>query len=150
MRTSATPATYEPRLLFDEHHAEIEALCNALRESLYKDDPLEVIASYRTLERAVLEHMRAEEDTILPAYTTHAPKDAAVIVATHDELRRRLFRLGVDAELHCVRAPSIDELIAALRAHAAHENREMYPWAESHLPAPTKRRLFARMTESQL
>lgn len=134
--------------MFPEHHDEIEALCKALRVSVYADDPQDVITRYRMLEHAVLEHLRAEEDSILPAYGHHAPGDAAAIYATHDELRRRLFRIGVDAELHCARVQVVDDLIAALRAHAAHEDGEMYPWAEVNLPVSTKRQLFARMARS--
>jgi hypothetical protein len=136
------------RLLLPEHHEEIAAACAALRTSAYIDDPLEVIMRYRNVEHAVLEHMRAEEDFILPAYARRAPADAAAIRATHEDLRRQLYRLGIDAELHCIRLESIDQLTATLRDHAAREDREMYPWAQRVLAPATKRELFKRMTHS--
>lgn len=143
-----SPTVNGPRLLFPDHHCQIEAACDALRASAVTDDPRDVTTCYRSLERAVLEHLRAEEDSILPAYAEHAPADAESIHAAHDELRRQLFRIGVDVELHCVRAEALDRLVAGLRAHAAHEDREMYPWAEAHLSTPTKRELFERMAHS--
>jgi hypothetical protein len=137
-----------PRLLLPEHHEKIDAACKALRASAFIDDPLGVIARYRNLEHAVLEHMKAEEDFILPAYARHAPADAAAIRVTHEELRRQLYRLGIDAELRAFRLEAIDFLIETLHEHGAHEDREMYPWAQTVLPPATKRELFKRITRS--
>jgi hypothetical protein len=137
-----------PRLLLPEHHEEIASACIALRSSAFTDDPLEVITRYRNVEHAVLEHMRAEEDFILPEYANHAPADAAAIRATHEGLRRHLYRLGIDVELHAIRLESIDGLLMTLRDHAAHEDRNMYPWAQRSLTPFTKRELFKRITHS--
>ena len=142
------PPPNGPRLLFADHHCKIEAACDSLRACAYTDDPLELIEQYRSFERSVLEHLKAEEDAILPAYAEHAPADAELIRATHDDLRQQLFRIGLDVELHSIRAESLDRLVATLRAHAAHEDREMYPWAQLNLPLRTKRQLFHRIGRS--
>lgn len=144
------PATQGPPLLFADHHDQIEAACDALRACAHTGDLRDVITRYRSFERAVLEHLKAEEEEILPAYARHAPADAESIRATHDELRGQLYRIGVDVELHCVREKTLDRLVTALQAHAAHEDRKMYPWAERHLTPPTRRELFKRLTHSLL
>jgi hypothetical protein len=137
-----------PRLLFADHHEQIEKSCDALRTAIYADDPLVLAERYRAFEHAMLEHMAAEEEHILPAYAADAPEDAAAIRATHDELRQQLFRIGVDVELHSVRAAALEQLVKTLRAHAALEDVRMYPWAQVHLPARTKRELFKRIGRS--
>ena len=146
--TSSHGTAGDLRLLLPEHHEEVYAACEVLRASVVTDDPLDVLARYRNLEHAVLEHMKAEEDFILPAYAKHARTDAAAIRATHDELRRKLHRLGVDTELRALWLEAIDRLVATLRAHAAHEDRGMYPWAQTVLAPATKREVFKRIAHS--
>lgn len=142
------PTNNGPRLLFADHHEEIEAACRALKAAIYTDDPANLIARFRTLERATLEHMSAEEEEILPAYEKTMPADASRILATHDELRRQLMRLAIDVELHAVRAHQLERLIATLREHARQEDLYMYAWAQIHLPLRTKRVLFKRIGRS--
>ena len=92
--------------------------------------------------------MDAEEDAILPAYTKRYPEDAQAIYRSHQELRRQLFRLGVEVELHEVRAETLEQLVQSLRSHSAHEDRGMYPWARAQLPPRTKLELFTRIRHS--
>jgi hypothetical protein len=133
----------EPRRLLADHHVRIEAACEELRAAGQGGDPVDVIARYRSLEHAVLEHLHAEEESIIPEYSKYAPRDAELIRTAHDELRQRLQQVGVEVELHCVRSDTIDGLTAALRAHAADEDLAMYPWAEANLPPSTRRQLLA-------
>ncbi|HEY5922229.1 MAG TPA: hemerythrin domain-containing protein [Kofleriaceae bacterium] len=142
------PRADGPRLLLPDHHREIEAACDALRTSVYADDPAELTTRFRSLEQAVLEHMLAEEEAILPVYAKYARADASAIRAAHEELRRQLFQLGIAVELHCVRGEALELLVETLRSHAAHEDREMYPWAQVHLPPRTMLELFARIAKS--
>jgi hypothetical protein len=142
------PLPNAPRLLLPDHHCKIEAACEALRACTYADEPHDLVVRYRSFEREVLEHLKAEEDSILPEYEKYAPVDAAMVSAAHDDLRRQLFRIGVDVELHCVRAEALEHLVQTLRSHAAHEDRGMYPWAETHLPPQTLRELFDRIAHS--
>lgn len=137
-----------PRLLFADHHEKIEQACEALRASIYTDDSHELMMRFRSFEHAMLEHMAAEEEQILPAYAEDAPDEAAAVRATHDDLRRQLYRIGVEVELHCVRASTLEQIIKTLRAHAAREDGQMYPWAQVHLPARTKRDLVKRIGRS--
>ena len=59
-----------------------------------------------------------------------------------------MFEIGVDAELHELRYPSLSELVELLRTHGARENAALYPWAEAHLPDSTKQALRVRIGQS--
>jgi Hemerythrin HHE cation binding domain len=137
-----------PRLLLADHHREIEAACRALLACTYADDPFQLIAQYRAFEHAVLDHLAAEEEVILPGYAEAAPAGARAIRADHAALRQQLLAVGVEVELHFVRAETVCRLIDQLNAHAAREDASMYPWAQLHLPLPAKRRLFVRIGRS--
>jgi hypothetical protein len=123
----------DSHLLFADHHVAIEDACRELLARAFTDDPRELIAQYRTFERAVLDHFKTEEVAILPAYSAHAPADTRAIRHEHTVIRQLLSEIGMDIELHHVRCEAIAELIRILRAHAAHEDAAMYRWADTHL-----------------
>ncbi len=137
-----------PRLLLAEHHHALERACRALLGYTYQDDPRELILQYRRFERSTLDHLAAEEELILPAYADEAPDDARVIHDDHVQIRQLLFRLGVEVELHVVRAETVERLVTTLQAHAAREDSAMYPWAQVHLPLSPRRQLFVRLGRS--
>jgi len=137
-----------PRLLLADHHRGIEEAYRRMLASIYADDALDLVRDFRTFERAILEHLAAEEDVILPEYALEDPEDAAVIRADHARIREALIRAGIDTDLHTMRAHTMKGLIEALRAHAAHEDARMYPWAQMHLPLRTRRGLFVRLGRS--
>ncbi len=137
-----------PDLLLAEHHRATEQACTALLARRYSDDPLELVAHYRSFEHALLEHLAAEDELILPAYAEHAPTEAQAIRDDHAAIRKALNRIGLEVELHVVRAHSVNELVDSLRAHAAREDTVMYPWAQVHLPPVTRRQLFLRIGRS--
>ena len=139
------PRANGPRLLLAEHHDAMDNACEELRVGVEIDDPLDLVTRYRAFERDVLDHLALEEELILPAYALDEPGDARRIASEHDELRRLLYQLGIEAELHCVRAESIEALIQLLKAHGRREDTRMYPWAQVHLPSSTKRQVFARV-----
>ncbi len=137
-----------PRLLLADHHRGIEAAYRRMLASIYADDARDLVRDFRTFERAILEHLAAEEDVILPAYALEAPQDAAQIRADHARIREALIRAGIDTDLHTMRAHNMKGLIEALRTHAAHEDERMYPWAQIHLPLSSRRGLFVRLGRS--
>jgi hypothetical protein len=137
-----------PRLLLADHHREIEQASKALRACTSEGCPRALIEQYRVLEHAVLEHLEAEEVVILPDYTRYDPEAAYAIRDEHAAIRKLLFEVGVEVELHVVRPETLQRLIDTLHAHGAREDVSMYPWAQVHLPLSTKRRLFVRIGRS--
>ena len=144
----AVGARHSPRLLLAEHHRELERACQALLAHTYGDDPRELALQYRSFERSTLDHLAAEEELILPAYADHAPEDARAIRDEHAAIRQLLFRVGIEVELHIVRADTVKRLVDTLRTHATREDASMYPWAQDHLPLSTRRQLFVRIGRS--
>jgi hypothetical protein len=142
------PGATGPRLLFANHHRELEAACRTLLASVHEDSPLTLTKRYRMFEHAVLEHLTAEETLVLPDFAARAPTEARAIELHHVALRKLLIQLGVEVELGAVRLETAANLIDALRAHAEHEDASMYPWSEVYLTLPAKRRLVLRLGRS--
>ena len=138
------------RNLLTEHHHQLEASCCELLGCTYADDPLDLIEAYRRFEHELLEHLRVEEELLFPAYAEHAPDDARKLREEHDDLRRVLFRIGVDVELHLVRAQTVERLIAELRAHAAREDTGLYAWAATHLSAAAAEQVCDRIERARI
>lgn len=137
-----------PRLLLADHHQRIVEACRALRASARAQHPPALIDRYLVLERAVLEHLEAEEAVLLPGYAAYAPEDACSIHEEHAEIRRLLLEIAVEVGLEVVRFDTLEGLIDRLQAHAAHEGAAMYPWAQVHLTPSMQRRLFLRLVRS--
>ncbi|HEY4175477.1 MAG TPA: hemerythrin domain-containing protein [Kofleriaceae bacterium] len=137
-----------PRLLFAEHHRELERACKALLARAYEGDCHSLLDQYRPFEQHVLEHMRAEEEAVLPYFEKEHAQEAAEIRAAHEKLRRRLESTACDLELHSARIDNLRELVTELRQHAAEEDRVMYPWAQVHLPVPALRASWERLMAS--
>jgi hypothetical protein len=111
--------------LIDQH----VAIDREARELLARgcDDRPTLCTRFRALERHVLDHFAGEEAAILPDYSTYAPSDARAIRHEHAMIRALLATIGDDVE---IRTAALMRLIDLLRAHAAHENAEMYAWVE--------------------
>ena len=45
----------------------------------------------------------------------------------------QLLQLGVDLDLHCLRAERVEAFVDALRAHAHREEHIFYPWVDKQL-----------------
>lgn len=150
-RAAAAPeaeGTAGPRLLFANHHRELEAACRTLLASVHDERSLALNKRYRMFEHAVLEHLTAEETLVLPDFAARAPTEARAVQLHHAAIRRLLLQLGVEVEHGAVRLETVANLIEALRAHAAHEDASMYPWSELYLTLPAKRRLSLRIGRS--
>jgi len=132
------------RTLLTEHHHVIERACADLLQR-GNGASFERIAAYRRFEQAMLDLLRIEEELLLPGYAEHARDAARELRDRHDDLRRMLFRVGIDVELH---APQdLDRLIAEVRTHATRE-APLYARAASHLPAGRAEQLADRLLRS--
>jgi predicted NAD/FAD-binding protein len=137
-----------PLLLFAEHHRSLRRAGEDLIARCHEDNSFALVAEYRVFERQVLEHMRAEEEVVLPAFAEVDPEEAAALLDAHQALRKQLERTALDVELHAIRLESIRSLLAALDEHAKREDQKMYPWAQVHLPAPSREAIAARLFAS--
>ena len=81
-----------------------------------------VLESWHRLEPALLAHFESEERNLLPNVRREHAREADAILREHEELRRKLDRLGVAAELHTLRQRDIEAMISELEAHAKAED----------------------------
>jgi hemerythrin superfamily protein len=122
---------------YTEHHQRLERQLAELAAVSREGDPAALRASWSRFERELDDHLRAEEEIILPRLAAADGDEAQAIRREHEQLRRRAAELGVGVDLRLVRPEIIDKLIAQLRAHAAREERGMYTWAkEDAMDAP--------------
>jgi hypothetical protein len=138
-----------PVRLLAAHHDDVAHMCERLLAATLADCPRDLVDSWRTFERTALEHMHIEEQLIVPGYAVLAPADARLITAEHHHLRRLLNTLGLEVELHQIRETTVRSLLAGLHAHAAGEERGMYPWAAAHLPGPVQGAVATRLLRMQ-
>jgi hemerythrin-like domain-containing protein len=120
-------------LFLPDHHRQIEQLLDELKTLSRGDDSRALCAAWARFDRALEDHMRAEEEHLLPAFFDAHPVEARELLRDHAEIRRLVSELGVTVELHQLRADLADRLIERLREHARREDRSLYPWAARHL-----------------
>lgn len=116
-------------LLVSEHerlHHLFDAMLEAFRANA-RDDAERLWSEF---ERTFTEHLAREESYLLPRLRDSHREEADALQAEHDDLRAKLLDLGVGVDLHLTKADAVAAFVAALRAHAQHEEELLYPWAE--------------------
>ncbi len=116
------------------HHRELDALFDKLLLDMHGGDSATCQATWSRFERALLDHIEAEEVFLLPSFDGVHGREATIIRQEHAEIRHLLADMGVRLELHAVREEHVEKLIEALRKHAEREERLLYPWAEKLAP----------------
>jgi hemerythrin superfamily protein len=129
------------RTVMGDDHERLERLFDALVTEAVRGDPADLLDEWRTFERSLLAHLEAEEVHLLPAFGQSAPTEAAALWDEHARIREKLTELGIDLELHCLSADRVKAFIDGLRAHAAREERLLYPWAARQLGGPARKQL---------
>lgn len=140
------PARQGMGLLLSDHHHRLELKGRDMVACAYTDDPLGLLSSWGELETELLDHMAAEEEVILPGYAAHAPGDADRIFDEHTRIRALITLIGVDIELHAIRAERLQRLVDTLGAHSASEDAAMYPWATDNIALVAQQLLFKRIS----
>jgi hypothetical protein len=129
-----------------ERHAELLAAFDALLRASSGDTPHELSSRWGVLDAALRDHMEAEEDLIIPAFQLTAPEEGDELRTEHAVLRKMLDEIGRDVREQGIHTGRLRRLVELLRAHAAREDAEMYPWAEHHLPVVVRRQLYVRIS----
>ncbi|MFY9316476.1 MAG: hemerythrin domain-containing protein [Burkholderiales bacterium] len=122
-----------------EHHRHCEALFAEAADAASAGDWKRILARLGALREALLMHFRYEEERIFPLYEQASGQEGATesLCAQHDDLRAALWTLATystAADLQPFRA-ELAELRTAFDAHAADEERRMYPVFERMLAA---------------
>jgi hemerythrin-like domain-containing protein len=137
------PMDYREKLTAEHRH--IEELLEQTKSAVQVDHPRALCEAWTSFERELTEHMRFEEEVLLPRFAEVDPAEAHALRVEHDELRRLIGELGIRTDLHALRADVADELFARLRAHAQREDASLYPWAAQYLAEADVRAELSRL-----
>lgn len=116
-REPRTAATFLRDRLIDAHRR-LEALLRGVASSIRDDDRSSMHDDCALFERELLNHMDWEAMYLLPAFEVLDPVRAKAIRADHDRFRATLGRIGIEIDLHAIRAERFDEFASDLAAHA--------------------------------
>ena len=133
-RTNHTEPASDQNLL-SEHHRSLNERLDKLMSRAREEDPSALRAEWAAFERELSRHMEQEEAEILPDFAKHDRAEAHALMSEHCAIRNALLDLGLNLDLHCLRAEAVDDFVRRLKAHATREDTALYPWAQSHLPA---------------
>jgi len=118
----------------NQDHERLAALFEALENAVAGADRPTVQAVFTAFEHSVLAHFEAEERWLFPALELRHRKEINQMRREHAHIRRLIADLGIRADLGTLRKAVADELVQALREHAAREDAEIYPMF-ARLPA---------------
>jgi len=119
------------------HHRHCEALFKSAQHAAAAGNWAVLPAAVGALREAVLEHFRYEEERLFPLYEETSGEEGATepFCAEHDDMRTSFWVLATITpadEPERYRA-ELDAIRAAFDAHAAEEERRMYPLFERML-----------------
>lgn len=128
------------RRLHDDHLAfekRFDAMCNCAEVGAWR----ELDADWSSFVRDIEEHLRFEEAQVFPEYSRWNPECRDLVdalSAQHAEILRLLESLGLQLQLHEIRATTIERFVELMRKHAEIENARIYPWLahEGHPEEP--------------
>jgi hemerythrin superfamily protein len=112
----------------DAEHSRLEATFATLLSDARRDDGPALRAQWCRFEHELLAHLKLEEREILPEFARPHPAEARDLRDEHARLRAGLLELGVELDLHCLRADRVEAFVNLLRAHARREEALLYPW----------------------
>ena len=140
MRTEESASKVErPVDLLAEHHHALDEQLDRLVMRAQAGDPQDLRAEWTAFERGLLRHLEQEEAEILPAFARHDPAEARAILAEHAEIRGALLEMGMNLDLHYLRAEAVQDFARRLKAHASREDAGCYAWAAGHVTPGTWR-----------
>jgi hypothetical protein len=117
------------RSLLSDDHAHLQQLLAAIVVRARNADHAELRADWQRFERDVNSHLEVEEQEILPVFALRHSEEAQALLEEHGRIRADLVELGVELDLHCLRAEKVASFVDLLRDHAAREDSLLYAWA---------------------
>jgi hemerythrin-like domain-containing protein len=133
--TETLPSGVEipPDQLLADHHRELDRMFGALVTRARGGDTFQLRQAWDAFERGLLGHLELEEREILPGFARDDAGGAKAILDEHAAIRTALLELGVNLDLHLLRADVVEAFVEQLRAHARREEAALYPWATRHV-----------------
>jgi hypothetical protein len=122
-------------MLAGDHHR-LEGAFQSIVTRAQGGDFQQLESEWLAFQSGLLHHLEAEEKHLIPALAHDRPGEAQTLLDEHAAIRIKLLQLGVDLDLHCLRADRVEAFVAALRAHAHREENIFYPWVDRRMSGP--------------
>jgi hemerythrin-like domain-containing protein len=133
MEAPAAVPEFKVKEQFLADHRKLEELFQRVLNAFESGDRDEVAALWTEFDERLSAHMTAEEEFLVPGLMRTNERAARAILEEHRHFRSRLAELAAEVDLHVVRLTTARSLIDELRAHASHEDRALYTWADHAL-----------------
>jgi hypothetical protein len=117
---------HEDHLAFEDR---FDALCKCAEAGAWR----ELDEVWSAFVRDIEEHFRFEEERVFPGFGRRGPECRELVdslSAEHAEVRHSLESLGLQIQLHEIRATTIERFVDLMRKHAEVENAHIYPWLD--------------------
>jgi len=128
-------------------HAHLEVLLSDVLAVLGDGDREAVAQAWARLDEAVVGHLALEEKSMIPELLKANERAARSILEEHRHVRSRLAELGMQVDLHTVRAAAVQTFCDELRAHARHEDKELYSWAAGHFSPEERKEIVEKIPD---
>jgi len=119
-------------MLAGDHHR-LDRAFQAIVTRAQGGDFQQLEVEWLAFQSALLQHLEAEEKNLIPALAQDRPGEAQTLLDEHANIRARLLQLGIDLDLHCLRAERVEAFVEVLRAHAHREENIFYPWVDRQM-----------------
>lgn len=126
-------------------HRRMDDLLDRLMSALEANARADAQRLWTDLETNLMAHMATEEQFLFPRLVDDCERDAQALAQEHKHIRARLAELGAALELHVLRLEAARSFAEDLKAHARHEDKLLYRWAEGRLPEPERASLLASL-----
>ncbi len=131
MSTSNTKAWADRDVHLHADHENFETRFEQLSRAAHEGDWRDVDTLWGPFEKDFREHMEFEEKELFAGFAATGADQADVVKTLreqHDDIREQLYKLGVQIQLHAIRAETIDAFFKVIRLHNTVESAHFYPW----------------------
>ncbi len=133
---------------FVADHLHLETLLEELLSALDARERRGLSILWSGFTRALLAHMDIEERCLIPQLDEQAGRVARTLHEEHRYLRLRSAALGEQLDELTARPEEIHVFADELRAHASHEDRMLYAWADRNLTPAAHLALLKEIDEA--
>lgn len=126
-------------------HRLIETRLDELLDAFEANDHARMSSCWFEFETLLLPHLEIEEALLIPVLRRTQAREARALLEEHNHIRARAAQLGTAVDLHTARLDTAKHFSDELRAHATHEDKLFYPWADHQLSIPERMGLFAQL-----
>lgn len=133
---------------FVADHLHLETLLEEILNAMDSREEKGLSILWAGFSRTLLAHMDIEERCLIPQLDEQANRVARVLHEEHRYIRARTAGLAESIDALKARPDEIHAFADELRAHASHEDRMLYAWADRNLSPAAHRALLEQLDQA--